>query len=312
VHDFDRADSFAALQTLHKGGELKLRVLKSLPVEILEQAVEVGLRSGFGDDLLRIGGIKVFADGALGPHTAAMFEPYIGEPDNRGMLFLDGEELFEIGRKAASGGLSLAVHAIGDKANHEVLNGFKQLRKFEADEGLPHLRHRIEHVQLLHPDDLGKLADFGIIASMQPIHATSDMLMADTSWGDRSRYGYAWRTLLDKGIRMVFGSDAPVDSPNPFLGIHAAVSRRRVDGSPGPEGWYPEQRITGEEALHGYTTGPAYAAGMEDRLGKLAPGCLADLIVLDSDPFTCPPEALRGIKPKATMVGGDWVWEAWT
>jgi hypothetical protein len=133
--------------------------------------------------------------------------------------------------------------------------------------------------------------------------------MADASWGERSQYGYTWRTLLDKGTRIAFGSDAPVDSANPFHGIYAAVTRRRADGSPGPEGWYPEGRVKVEEALHAYTTGPAYAAGMEDRLGQLAPGFLADLIVVDNDPFTCQPEEIREIKPKATMVGGDWVWE---
>jgi predicted amidohydrolase YtcJ len=308
VHDFDRITSFKALQTLHERGDLKLRVLKNLPVDNLDDLTGIGLQSHFGDDMLRIGGIKLFADGALGPHTAAMFEPYQNEPEQRGMLFIDNEELFEIGCKAAQGGLSLAVHAIGDAANHEVLMGLVRLRAFEESEGYPHRRHRIEHVQLLHPDDLGALANLKVIASMQPIHATADMHMADKYWGDRAQYSYAWRTLLDRGTRIAFGSDAPVDTPNPFHGIHAAVTRRRGDGSPGPEGWYPDQRISVEEAVQGYTTGPAYAAGMEDRLGRLSPGYLADLIVLDVNPFTCPPERLREIEPAATMVGGDWVW----
>lgn len=308
VHDFDRIKAFAALQTLHGRGGLKLRVLKNLPVERLDAIIESGLRSGFGDDLLRIGGIKVFADGALGPHTAAMLDPYEGEPDNRGMLFLDGEELFEQGRKAALGGLSMTVHAIGDAANHEVLRGYEILRKFEAENHLPRRRHRIEHVQALHPDDVGRLADLGLVASMQPIHATADMQMADAAWGARARHSYAWRSLLEKGATLAFGSDAPVDTPNPFHGLHAAITRRRADGSPGPEGWYPEQRLTLAEALRAYTSGAAYAAGMEDRLGRLAPGCLADLIVLERDPFEIEPEALRELAPTAVMVGGDWVW----
>jgi hypothetical protein len=308
VHDFDRIKSFAALQELHKQGNLKLRVLKNLPVEMLDHIIESGLRSGFGDDLLRIGGIKVFADGALGPRTAAMLSQYEDEPDNLGMLFMDGEEFFEHAQKAARHGLRMTVHAIGDKANHEMLNGYAQLRKFEQQENLPARRHRIEHVQVLHPDDLNKLAELNIIASMQPIHATSDMKMADKYWGERSKYGYAWRTLLDSGAVLAFGSDAPVDSANPFWGIHAANTRQSGDGSPGPEGWYPEQRVTVEEALHSYTTGPAYTAEMEDRLGMLAPGFLADLVSVDTDPFTCEPSQLREIKPRATMVGGDWVW----
>jgi predicted amidohydrolase YtcJ len=143
---------------------------------------------------------------------------------------------------------------------------------------------------------------------MQPIHATSDMLMADAFWGERSRLAYAWRTQLDHGARLALGSDAPVESPNPFLGLYAAVTRRRADGSPSPEGWYPEQKLTLAEAWEGFTLGPAYAANMENRLGRLAPGYLADLIVLEKDPFTCMPEELLTMQSSATMVGGEWVY----
>jgi predicted amidohydrolase YtcJ len=308
VHDFDRRDSFMALQQLHADGKLKLRVLKNLPVELLEQAYQIGLRAGFGDDWLRIGSIKVFMDGALGPHTAAMFQPYIGEEDNRGILNMDGEELFEHGRKAAQVGLGLTVHAIGDRANHEVLDAYEQLRNYEDENNLPALRHRIEHVQVIHPDDAARLGRLNVIASMQPIHATSDMLMADAFWGERSRLAYAWKTQLEHGARLAFGSDAPVESPNPFLGLHAAVTRRRADGSPSVEGWYPEQRLTMAEAWEGFTLGPAYAANMDDRLGRLAPGYLADLIVLEKDPFTCDPADLLEMQSSATMVGGEWVY----
>ena len=165
VHDFDRRDSFMALQQLHKQGRLKLRVLKNLPVELLDQAYELGLSAGFGDDWLRIGSIKAFMDGALGPHTAAMFQPYIGEENNRGILNMDGEELFEHGRKAAQAGLAMTVHAIGDRANHEVLNAYEQLRNYEKENNLPALRHRIEHVQVIHPDDAARLGNMNIIAS---------------------------------------------------------------------------------------------------------------------------------------------------
>jgi predicted amidohydrolase YtcJ len=310
VHDFDRRDSFMALQQLHARGKLKLRVLKNLPVELLDQAYELGLRAGFGDDWLRIGSVKVFMDGALGPHTAAMFQPYIGEGENRGILNMDGEELFEHGRKAARVGLGMTVHAIGDRANHEVLNAYEQLRSYEKENDLPALRHRIEHVQVLHPDDIARLGKLNIIASMQPIHATSDMLMADAFWGGRSQYAYAMRTQLDRGARLALGSDAPVESPNPFWGLHAAVTRRRADGSPSADGWYPEQKLTMAEAVEGYTLGPAYAAGMEDRLGRLAPNHLADLIVLEKDPFTCEPDELLSMQSSATMVGGEWVWQS--
>jgi len=308
IHDFDRRDSFMALQDLHLQHKLKLRVLKNMPVELLNEIEAIGLRGGFGDDMLRIGNIKVFMDGALGPHTAAMFQPYVGEENNRGILNMDGEELFEHGRKAAQVGLGMTVHAIGDRANHEVLNAYEQLRKYETENHLLHMRHRIEHVQVLHPDDATRLAQLNIVASMQPIHATSDMLMADQFWGpERSRLAYAIKTQLDLGAPLAFGSDAPVESPNPFLGIHAAVTRRRADGSPSAEGWYPEQKISMADAWSGYTSGPAYAAYMDDRLGKLAPGFLADLIALEIDPFTCNPNDLLALQSSATMVNGEWV-----
>ncbi|MBI3162563.1 MAG: amidohydrolase [Chloroflexi bacterium] len=308
IHDFDRRDSFMALQQLHAHGKLKLRVNKNIPVESVEHANELGLRTGFGDEWLWIGSVKAFMDGALGPNTAAMFQPYNGSADNRGILNMDGEELFEHCRRAADVGLSMTVHAIGDRANHEVLNAYQQLRAYEKEKGLPHLRHRIEHVQVLHPDDVPRLAQLNVIASMQPIHATSDMLAADRFWGDRSALAYAWRTQLDLGTPLAFGSDAPVESPNPFLGLHAAVTRRRADGSPSAEGWYPEQKLTLTEALSAYTIGAAYAANAENRLGKLAENYLADLIVLDEGIFFIDPNDLLTINASATMVNGEWVY----
>jgi predicted amidohydrolase YtcJ len=310
VHDFDQRLCFMALQVLHQSRELKLRATKSIPLELLPQAHELGLRSGFGDDMLQIGSVKAFMDGALGPRTAAMFQPYETEPDNRGLLNMDGEQLFEIGRQAVDSGLSLAVHAIGDRANHEALDAFEQLRNYEHEKNLPPFRHRIEHVQVLHPDDAARLGKLGVIASMQPIHATSDMLAADKFWGERSSLAYAWRTQLVNGAVLAFGSDAPVENPNPFPGLHASVTRHRPDGTPSPQGWYPAQRLSRSEAWQGFTTGAAYAGGMEDRLGKLSPDCYADLIVLEQDPFTCEPDLLLKMQSSATMVNGEWVWQA--
>ncbi|MBL8101239.1 MAG: amidohydrolase [Anaerolineales bacterium] len=308
VHDFDRRDSFMALQSLRASSKLKLRVNKNIPVESVEQANALGLRTGFGDEWLWIGSVKAFMDGALGPHTAAMFQPYENEPENKGILNMDGEELFEHCRKAADVGLSMTVHAIGDRANHEVLNAYEQLRKYETEKGLSHLRHRIEHVQIIHPDDAPRLAKLNVIASMQPIHATSDMFAADRFWGERSRFSYAWRTQLNHGVPIAFGSDAPVESPNPFLGLYAAVTRQRADGSPSAEGWYPEQKLTLAEALSAYTLGAAYAANAENRLGKLAENYLADLIVLDEDPFLITPNDLLKLTATATMINGEWVY----
>ena len=306
VHDFDGPSCFAALQLLRERGELGLRVLKSIPLEQLDAAVELGLRSGFGDDWIRMGAVKVFADGALGPRTAAMLEDYEGEPGNRGTLLQDRETLFEIGRRALPAGLALAIHAIGDRANHEVLQAFSALRREAVAPGAAQLPSRIEHVQLLHPQDVPGLARLNLVASMQPIHATSDMEMAQRHWGDRVRTSYAWRSLARAGTRLVFGSDAPVESPNPFWGWHAAVTRRRQDGAPGLDGWLPQERLDRQEALLAFTRHAAELARLAGRQGILRPGSLADLIVLDRDPLTCPAEELYTLRPSATMVGGRW------
>ncbi|MRR29527.1 hypothetical protein EG834_04170 [bacterium] len=159
----------------------------------------------------------------------------------------------------------------------------------------------------MHPDHLRLLAENDIIASMQPIHTTSDMDTADRHWGTRSRYAYAFNTLIDAGTRLVFGSDAPVESPNPFWGLHAAVTRRRQSGYPSVDGWNPQERISLRQALESYTIHPAYAAGWENRLGRLAPGYMADLIVLPTDPFTVDPATLFTLQPERVMVNGEWV-----
>lgn len=301
VHCMDGGPAFEALQLLHQDGGLQLRVLKYLPREHLDAALRLGLRSGFGDDRLRVGGIKLFVDGALGVRTAALLEPYEGEPENRGILTLEQEELFELGQKASAGGLSLAIHAIGDRANRMVMDLYQTLTPPRA------IPHRIEHVQLLDRADLGRLEALNITASMQPIHATSDMEMAGRNWGERTRTAYAFRTLLERGTRLVFGSDAPVESPAPLLGIHAAVTRRRRDGSPGVDGWHPEQRLTVGQAVAGFTREPALAAGSGPRLGTLTPGKLADLIVLDQDIFQVDAMEIPSTRVTGTMIGGEWV-----
>ncbi|MEW6718630.1 MAG: amidohydrolase [Chloroflexota bacterium] len=308
VHDYDRQLCFQTLLRLHAQSKLCLRVVKNIHLEYLPSAIEARLLSGLGDNWLRLGGVKMFADGALGPHTAAMFQAYSDEATNCGILLLNAEELFEYGRLASDNGLPMAIHAIGDRANHEVLNALEQLRAYESAHHLPALRHRIEHVQVIHPEDVSRLAELSVIASMQPIHATSDMPMVDRLCGERGKRAYAWRALIDAGTTLAFGSDAPVEDPNPFLGLYAAVTRRSADGSPAPEGWYPEQRLSVHQALIAYTQGPAYAAGMETTLGQLAPGYLADLIVLEKDPYTCDLDDLKDIHPVATMIGGEWVW----
>jgi predicted amidohydrolase YtcJ len=307
-HDFDGPDCLIALQILRERGELALRTVKNINKEWLPAALTTGLRGGFGDDWIRIGGLKIFADGALGPRTAYMIDPYEGEPENYGICVVDKEEMMELVSRGSAAGLPATIHAIGDRAVHDVLDVFEAARKEEAARGesTAARRHRIEHVQIIHPDDAHRLAQLDIIASMQPIHATSDYQMADRYWGKRSKWSYNIRLQLDQGVKIALGSDSPVEPFEPLKGIFAAVTRRRPDGSPGVDGWYPESRLTMDEALRGFTVGPAYAAGMENRQGKLAPGFLADLVILDRDLYKIPADEVLDTEVLGTMVDGVW------
>lgn len=304
VHDFDGRRSLAAWQVLRERDQLGLRVVKTIRAAYLDQALTLGLRPGFGDDWIRLGQVKVFMDGALGPRTAWMAAPYEGEPDNLGVTVTDPEELMEIGARAADAGFALTVHAIGDRANHEVLNVFERLLTLNRR---PRLPYRVEHVQVADPADLARLGALGVVASMQPLHATSDAPAAERLWGrGRSANAYAWRSVLSGGAVLACGSDSPIESLNPWTGIHAAVTRRRADGWPGSDGWFPEQRLTVAEALAGYTSGAALAGGLRAQTQGLVPGALADLVVLDRDPFACDPDELREVTAVATLVGGQW------
>jgi predicted amidohydrolase YtcJ len=299
------------LQALHQDKELALRVVKNIPVRYMDLVIGIGLRSGFGDNWLRIGGVKIFADGALGPRTAAMLAHYEGEPENRGIVVTDKEEMMEHASRASAAGLSVTVHAIGDRANHDVLDVYEALRAEEETRGESSLRHRIEHFQIAHDSDFERLARLDVVASMQPIHATSDMEMADRHWGARARNSYAWRRVLEAGGLLAFGSDAPVEPIEPLAGIYAAVARRRTDGSPGPEGWYPDQRLTIDEAVRGFTMGPALAAGLERQAGSILPGKLADLTVFERDIYHVAADELPEITVAGTMVGGSFRYRTW-
>ncbi len=306
VHDVDDNPAFAAFQSLRRQERLKVRVVKYVRRHTLGAVIEAGVRSGFGDSWLRFGGLKLFADGALGSRTAALFEPYEGEPENRGVLTLEPAHLTELAHRAAANGLALAIHAIGDRTNRLVLDVLEEVVPLNGS-----LRHRIEHVQLIAPEDQPRLAVLGLVASMQPIHAVHDQEMASRYWGRRTQHAYAWRSLLDAGTVLAFGSDVPIEQFDPWPGLHAAVTRRHeTTGAPGPEGWYPEQRLSLPEAFRGFSWGAAYAAGLEMDLGILHPGYLADLVVLNHNIFELPPEALLETKVQRVMVGGAWQWRA--
>lgn len=308
-HDFDDQVCLSALIILRERGDLRLRAVKQINKAFLDSALHMGLRYGFGDDWLRLGNLKIFADGAIGPHTAAMLAAYDGEPENYGLVVTPAAEMRDLVLRATATGFPSTIHAIGDRAVRDVLDVYTAAREHEAGLGIARSarRHRIEHVQLIHPDDAARLADLDLIASMQPIHATSDYEIADRFWGSRVPFAYNPRLQLDRGVVVAFGSDAPYDIMGPLAGIHAAVTRRRANGDPSPDGWTPDARIDVIEAIRAYTVAPAYAASVEDRQGKIANGYLADLVVLDRDPLAVPPADLHALHVEATMVAGQWM-----
>ena len=258
------------------------------------------------DDRLHLNGMKLYLDGALGSRGALLKAPYADAPDTRGLARMAPAQLRNLMSRAAMDGFQVAVHAIGDAANAEVLNAIAELSEtYKGDR-----RWRIEHAQVLDPADIPRFGKLGVIASMQPVHQTSDRLMAAARLGPSRLAGaYAWHSLATAGARLAFGSDAPVEAPDPFAGLAAAVSRRGADDQPFG-GWQPQERVTLEEALAAYTTGAAYAGFAENRFGRLAPGMRADFLLVDRDPLLAGVNELRTTRVLETWVGGRKAWAA--
>jgi predicted amidohydrolase YtcJ len=326
VESLEQASSYAALRRARDRGKLTVRALMGIPHRSLapspattvaprpgapapatpqirdtapfdfESALRTGLRTGEGDEWVRLGHVKFFTDGALGSQTAALEEPYEGTAD-RGILTFDPIELRTDVARAAAAGLAVAIHAIGDRAVRVALDAIAPTRVTS-----PALRQRLEHVQLVRDEDLGRFGALGVIASMQPIHCTSDRDLADRYWGPkRTPRAYPWRTLLERGATLAFGSDAPVEPIDPLLGIHAAVTRRR----PGDrDAWFPAQRLTLDEALHGYTAGAAYATEREREWGTLEVGMRCDATVVDRDLAKLTENELLESRVRATVTDG--------
>lgn len=257
-----------------------------------------------GSDLLAARAVKVFADGALGSRGAAMLADYSDKPGHKGSMLYGPGELEKVMRAAFDAGFQVNVHAIGDAANQRVLDTFASFPPSERKGR----RNRIEHAQVMTLGDIERMAKLGVIASFQPTHATSDMNMAQSRIGkDRLKGAYAWRSLVKAGVKMAAGSDFPVESPNPFYGLYAAVTRQDHHGQP-KEGWHKEQALTREEALYDFTRGAAYAAFMDKFTGSLAPGQWADLVILDDDYFTVPDSDIWQLKPRETWLAGKAVY----
>ncbi|WP_426243076.1 amidohydrolase [Nocardioides sp. LHG3406-4] len=303
VHDFDGVDAIEAFGDLRDAGQLPLRVFKSVPVPYLRTAITDGWRTGGGDHWLRQGPVKIFADGALGSRTAWMKAGYLDEPGNHGLTRTPVDDMDELIRLAAEHGIASAVHAIGDEANSSVL---ALLARHPTDDRGQRLRHRIEHAQHLDHAALTSFAPLGVIASMQPTHCTDDMHMVEDAVPAAS-LSYPWRSLIDTGATVAFGSDAPIGALEPLQGIHAAVSRQDTEGRPA-DGFQPEQRITVTEAIHAYTAAAAYASGEEQVKGRLAVGQLADFVVLSDDLLRADPSLIPKLQVHRTVVGGQTRW----
>jgi predicted amidohydrolase YtcJ len=256
---------------------------------------------GYGDRLT-VRSVKMYADGALGSRGAAMLAPYSDDPSNSGLLVSKPEHMLAVARRARAAGYQVNTHAIGDRGVRNVIDAYEQAGATAAD------RFRIEHFQIVAPSDFPRLAQHGIIASMQLTHATSDMPWAEARVGpDRIKGAYAWRTVLNSGARIALGSDFPVEYVNPFFGIHSAVTRQDQSGNP-PGGWFPEQKLTLAEAIRGFTSDAAYAGFEESSRGTIEPGKLADLTIVDGDLYAAPQSQLFKTKVRYTVVGGEIVY----
>src|SRR5215213_1674819 len=295
----------AALKRARAKGTLTTRVSVFVPLEDWHRMADTVKANGRGDDWLRIAGVKGYVDGSLGSTTALFYEPYNDAPQTRGLLVTPEDSLRAWIGAADSVGLQVAVHAIGERANGLLLDIYDSVAQAH---GQRDRRFRIEHAQHLRRQDIGRIARSGVIASMQPYHAIDDGRWAEKRIGpERIKTTYAFRSLLDAGARLAFGSDWTVAPLDPLLGIYAAVTRSTLDGK-NPNGWIPEQKITVEEALRAYTTNNAYGVFAEKTRGKLAAGYVADVVVLDQDLTAIPAEAIQRATVRATIVGGKIVY----
>ena len=309
VQDMSAGDDVGIYQTLLDRGELKTRIYAVSPLPSWERVARMGVRAHFGSEMLRVGGLKGFADGSLGSTTALFYEPYRDDPSTSGIA---GDEMYPEGvmlervSEADRAGLQVMIHAIGDRANDLILSIYEQV---ERENGKRDRRFRIEHAQHLRAQDIPRFARDGVIASMQPYHAIDDGRWAEKRIGkERIKTTYAFRSLLDSGATLAFGTDWTVAPLNPLLSIYAAVTRRTLDGK-NPNGWVPEQKITVQETVRAYTLASAYAEFQENVKGSITAGKLADIVLLSRDIFKIDPNEIENVKVVMTMVDGRVVFE---
>ena len=300
--DKDGAGAFKTFQMLDHDNRLNLRCWVTLPGHQLDNIIGLGLRTGFGNDRLRIGHVKFFSDGGMGARTAWLIDPYLDA--ERGMSLIDMNTLAQYIDKADNSGLSVMVHAVGDCANRELINIFEALESRRSLSGSPSpaIPHRIEHVQMIRPEDATRLRNLNVALCVTPGNMLLDMNLIDLAVGEKGKWTYAFRQLMDTGAPVMFSSDCPVCDPDPLLGIHAAVTRQRADGTP-EGGWYPNSRVTAAEALKAYTSTPA-AVHLAGELGTIAPGKRADLVILNKNILVIPPSQLPEARVDMTLFDG--------
>lgn len=311
IHDIrlmgglDGADALKAWQSLRLKNKLNIRCHVALPGEMTDQAIDLGITTGFGDDLLKIGYLKFFSDGGMGARTGWMTQKYLDA--DYGMPLTPVAQIERDVLKADQAGLSVMVHAIGDRANKEIIDMFTRIENHGRSRcSIP---HRIEHVQMILPEDIETLSKLKNIAvSCQPNNLSLDISMIDECAGPRGKYAYALKSILKTGVPMMLSSDAPVADPNPIAGIYSAVTRKKMDHTP-EKGWYMEQALSVDQAVKGYTITPALASGCGDRVGSISTGKLADMIVLDQDIFNIDPDAITDTRVDMTIFDGRIVHE---
>jgi predicted amidohydrolase YtcJ len=307
VHASATSAELEIYRKLRDEGKLTLRVYAWLPIGGLDGYIARDIRRGQGDELVRIGFLKLFIDGTLGSGTALLFAPFADEPGKMGLPQYPEEKFAALIAKAHEHGYQTGTHAIGDKGVNWVLNAVEKARLAFGEKDL---RHRIEHAQIIAPSDFARFKALGVIASMQPTHCTTDMRFCERRVGlERSKTAYAWRTLLDAGARIAFGSDWPVEPLDPMRGLYSAVTRKSIEFDVPEGGWFPEQKLTMAEAIFLFTKGAAYASFEDGIKGPLEPGMLADLVLLDKDLFTVEPREILKTQVLMTVLGGRVVYE---
>jgi len=307
VHTSTSLDEFDIYRKLANEGELSLRIYGWLPIDGIDKYMQKDIRRGSGDDSVKAGFLKIFVDGTVSSSTALLFTPFSDEPDKSGLAQYDEEKFYDLVEEAHKNGYQMGMHAIGNKGIHWALNAVERAQQRHGKKGL---RHRIEHVSVLHPNDIARFNELGVIPSMQPTHCTTDLMYCEQRFGmERCKGVYVWKSLLEAGAILAFGSDWPVEPLDPMRGLYSCVTRKSIDFDVPEGGWFPEQRLTVTEAIKYFTYGSAYASHEDNIKGSLEVGKLADMVILSKDLFMIDPEEILETRVLYTILGGKIIYK---